>query len=293
MENQKSVLVTGASSGIGYATSLEFAKRGYLVFAGARPLDRMKDLEKYGIIPIQLDVSSPESINKAKEFISEKTGGRLNVLYNNAGQSCTFPALDLNDELIRKCYEVNVFGPMILTRVFSPLLIKAKGVVGFTGSVSAILPFPFSGVYSSTKAAIHLYASVLELELSPFGVKVINFVTGGVATDIADTRPLPDDSIYREAPGIEEALLERQQMAKRNKPITAEAYAKKVVSDFERLKIGGPLNIYRGKQASFLAYVSCLVPRFILKFILIRKFKLLNIFRFLQEKYSGRKMHKD
>ncbi|CAG89521.2 DEHA2F17886p [Debaryomyces hansenii CBS767] len=283
---QKSALVTGASSGIGYATAIEFARRGYQVFAGARRLEPMEPLAKeHGIIIFQLDVSSTESVKKAKNLIIEKTGGYLDILYNNAGQSCTFPALDVTDEWFKQCYEVNVFGPMRLVRELGPLVINSQGTIGFTGSVSGIMPFPLSCTYSSSKAAIHQYAASLRIEMKPFNVKVINIVTGGVRTNIEDTRPLPESSLYN-VPGMKETLVERQQMAKRNNPISAESYAKKVVSDFEKSRVNGALNIYRGRMATFLGYLLYWCPRFLVEIIFIRKFKLTAIYKTIRTKYS-------
>ncbi|KAG7664744.1 AYR1 [[Candida] subhashii] len=291
-ERQKVALVTGASSGIGFATAVEFSKRGYKVFAGARRLEPMKPLaEQYNITIFQIDVSDLDSVKNAKKFIQEETGDEfLDVLYNNAGQSCTFPALDVTDEQIAQCFEVNVYGPMRVVRELAPLLINAKGVIGFTGSLSGIVPFPFSCVYSATKAAIHQYAATLRVEMVPFGVKVINIITGGVKTNIADKRELPKDSVYN-VPGIEEAFEARRSMAKKNNPMPAEEYARRVVNDFEGARLEGALNVYRGKMSTFLAYVMALVPRFIVERILVRKFHLDVVFNYLKEKYSKEKMH--
>lgn len=286
---KKVVLVTGASSGIGYATSIEFAKRGYKVYAGARRLEAMEPLKKYGIIPVKLDVSSLDSVKEIKVLLQRENDGKLDYLFNNAGQLCTFPAIDTTDEWFKQCYEVNVFGPMRLTRELAPLLINAKGTVGFTGSLSGLAPFPFSCTYSSTKAAIHAYAGTLRLEMKPFDVKVLNFVTGGVKTEIADTRPLPESSLFN-VPEMKEALVERQQMAARNNPMPAEKYAYKVVNDFESLSINGSLNKYRGTSASFLHWVFLLMPRYLIELAFIRKFKLAGVFKSMREKYAKKKL---
>lgn len=289
MTRQKTALITGASSGIGYSTALEFQSRGYKTFACARRLEPMRQLEKQGIIIFKLDVSDLQSVKYAKEFLMKETDGYLDVLFNNAGQSCTFPALDVTDEQFKQCFDVNVFGPMRVTRELAPLLINAKGTVGFTGSVSGLIPFPFSSVYSSTKSAIHQYAACLRLELKPFNVKVINIVTGGVKTAIQDTRPLPKSSIYN-LPGIEEALDERRAMAAKNNPMEPLVYARKVADDFEAARIDGKLNIYRGHMATFLGFLLYWCPRFIVEKGLIRKFKFSAIFEKLREKYSKTKI---
>ena len=197
MTRQKTALVTGASSGIGHATVIELANRGYKVFAAARRLEPMKDLEsEHGAVILKVDVLSPESVLEAKKILSKETDGYLDILFNNAGQSCTYPAIDCKDEWFKQCYEVNVFGQMRVTRELAPLVINAKGVIAFTGSVAALIPLPFNSIYSSSKAAIHLYASILNLEMKPFGVEVINIVTGSVKTSFGDDGSLPENSYY-------------------------------------------------------------------------------------------------
>ncbi|EGV65029.1 NADPH-dependent 1-acyl dihydroxyacetone phosphate reductase [Yamadazyma tenuis] len=279
----QTVVVTGASSGIGLATAKEFASRGYTVIAGARRVDAMEELRKLGVITVSLDVTSPESVQSLKELIKQEYDGEIQYLFNNAGQSCTFPAIDVSDENMEKCFAVNVFGQVRVTRELVPFLIKTRGTVGFTGSVSGFLPFPFSSIYSSTKAAIHEFASTLAFELEPFDVKVINIITGGVDTDIADKRPLPEDSWYS-AEGIEELISKRREMAKRNAPMSAELYAQKVVSDFEGSRIG-VINYYRGSKASILHVVS-FFPRFWVTFVFRRMFGMVSLWQHLREKYS-------
>ncbi|KAI5966094.1 AYR1 [Candida margitis] len=288
ISRRRVALVTGASSGIGFATSIELAKRGYIVFAGARRLEPMAKLkDDYGIKTFKLDVSDLQSVKDARSYIQEETGGSfLDILFNNAGQSCTFPAIDVTDQQFTQCFEVNLFGAMRMVREFIPLLINAKGVIGFTGSVSGVNPFPFSCTYSASKAAIQSYASVLRLELRPFGVKVINFITGGVKTDIEDKRSLPATSLYN-VPGMEEAFDERRQMAVNNNPLPADAYARQVVNDFERAKVGGALHLYRGKMAFILGFITPLLPRFVLEWLFIRKFKFAGIFQYLKNKYAS------
>lgn len=289
MTRQKTALITGASSGIGYATALEFAKRGYKTFACARRLEPMEPLKAAGVVTFRMDVSSLKSVQEGVKFITEQTGGFLDVLFNNAGQSCTFPAIDVTDENFTQCFEVNVFGPMRITREFAPLLINAKGTVGFTGSVSGLVPFPFSSIYSSTKAAIHQYAATLRVEMKPFGVKVLNVITGGVRSDIEDKRDLPKTSLFQVA-GIDNAIMERKQLARRNKPMEPSKFAFKVVNDFESLTVEGKLNVYRGSKATILGYLLTWCPRFIVERILIRKFKLTQVFETIRAKYATKKV---
>ncbi|KAM9931345.1 hypothetical protein OXX80_009000, partial [Metschnikowia pulcherrima] len=89
MARQKVALVTGASSGIGFATAIEFAKRGYKTYACARRLEPMLPLKENGVIIVTCDVTSTESVDSLRDQISSENDGFLDVLFNNAGQSCS------------------------------------------------------------------------------------------------------------------------------------------------------------------------------------------------------------
>lgn len=281
MSTPKTVLITGASSGIGYAAAIEMARRGYSVYACARRVEPMEPLKAHGVQIFECDVSSLESVLAAKKFIGEKTGGRLDVLYNNAGQSCTFPAIDVTDEQALQCYQVNVLGPIRMCREFAPFLIATRGTIVFTGSIAGIVPFPWSSIYSSTKAAIHQFAAILHAEMKPFDVKVLNVVTGGVKTNIADDRPFPPGTVY-ECPELDDSLQERRVMAAKNNPMSAERYAQKVVDDIEGS--GNPLNVYRGHMASILPTLVRLLPVSVVEYVLAMKFKLLPLWAALRKR---------
>lgn len=285
MARQKTALVTGASSGIGYEVSKELALNGYKVFATARRTEPMESLKQYGVVPFQLDVSSIESVLKAKKYLTEELeDGKLDILYNNAGQSCTFPAIDVTDSNVEQVFQVNVFGPIRLTRELSQLVIKAHGTILFTGSLAGIAPFPFGSIYSSTKAAIHQYARGLHLEMKGLGVRVINVITGGVHTNIADTRPFPESSIFN-IPEGNAVLKERQEMAKRNSPMEPSVYAKKIVK-----KIKGssdPIDVYLGTYSTLVPFFVKWFPGWVVELVFIRKFKLRKVFEILGKKYNN------
>lgn len=284
-QRKKVALVTGASSGIGYAISNELATRGYTVYACARRVEPMtpliKEHAKGVIIPVQLDVTNLKEILAFKERLGkELPEGKLDVLYNNAGQSCTLPALDCTDEQTRQCFNVNVFGHINMTRELSQYVINGKGTILFTGSLSGIFQFPFGSVYAATKAAIHQYARVLHTEMKPFGVRVINVVTGGVNTNIADTRPIPKGSVY-DFDSCQEAFENRQLMAKKNHPMDPKVYAKKIVDDIQSKK--DPVDVYRGTMASILHWVTILIPYWLIEWGVVKKFKLDKAFAHIKE----------
>lgn len=282
---QKTALITGASSGIGYEVSKELALKGYKVIAVARRTEPMESLKQYGVIPKQLDVTSIENVQVFKKYLTETLEeGKLDVLYNNAGQSCTFPAIDVTDAQIEQAFQVNVFACMRLTREFSQFVINAQGTILFTGSLAGVAPFPFGSVYSATKAAIHQYARVLHLEMKAFGVRVINVVTGGVHTNIADTRSLPEGSLFNTPEGVESVAM-RQEMARRNTPMGASVYAKLVVKDI--LSSRDPIDVYRGTYATLVPFFIRWFPGWFVEFVFIRKFRLVKLFQSLKKKKSG------
>lgn len=288
----KVAIVSGGSSGIGKAVSLELCKKGYTVYAVARRKQAIEDTKKefpeLQLFAYELDITSIDSIKKFKEFLNRElpknSDGKpkLDVLYNNAGQSCTFPALDVTSDVMEKCFQVNVFGHINMTTELSEFIINGKGTILFTGSLAGVISFPFGSIYSATKAAIHAYARGLHLELQPFGVRVINVITGGVATNISDSRPLPEGSIYNFKEG-REAFEYRQNMVKHNTPMSADTYAKQIV-DLIVDKKKDPVDVYRGSQAWLVSWIAFLIPYCILEWGLKRKFKLVKLFDSLKQK---------
>ncbi|SCU99646.1 LAME_0G04544g1_1 [Lachancea meyersii CBS 8951] len=271
-------LVTGASSGIGYELTKQLAQKGYKVYAAARRIEPIQPLEKEfpGLVtPLKLDVSEPEQILALKDrLLTELPAQKLDILYNNAGQSCTFPATDVTSEVLETAFKVNVFGPINLCRELLPFVINARGTVLFTGSIAGIVSFPFGSVYSATKGAIHSYSRALHIEMKPFGVRVINVVTGGVATEIADKRPLPEGSIYN-IPEATDALAARRNIAKDNKPMSAAKYVAEVLRDIESTR--DPIEVFHGTFASIVRYFTSYLPFWVLEFMLERKFKLVGM----------------
>lgn len=163
------------------------------MFAGCRRLNTVKDLEELGIRTLRLDVTDQDSIDEARVIVEQEAKGRgLDILYNNAGLAYTTPCTDIVIEDVHACFDVNVYGVMRMVKTFSPLLIQAKGKIIQTGSVGALMQFPFASGYAAAKAALHQYSNVLRIEMATFGVKVVTVITAAVGTNFADKRPLPD-----------------------------------------------------------------------------------------------------
>jgi NAD(P)-dependent dehydrogenase (short-subunit alcohol dehydrogenase family) len=175
-----SVLVTGASTGIGRATVLYLAERGFRVLAGVR---RLPDAPSHpSVAPVLLDVTDSESIRAA----ARSTGGRpLDGLVNNAGIAVSGPLefLELSD--IRLQLEVNVFGQVAVTQAFLPSLRAAKDArIVNMSSISGRIAAPLLGPYAMSKFALEAFSDALRRELEPSGIRVAVVEPGAIKTPI-------------------------------------------------------------------------------------------------------------
>jgi len=183
-EPLKAVLVTGASSGIGRKITERLAARGFFVYAGARA---QKDLDALGAInnvqPLRLDVTVPADIDAAVATVTK--GGRgLYGVVNNAGVVGVAPLLEITDQELQFVLDVNLFGPVRITRAFAPLLLEAKGRVVNISSLNGIVVSPMIGAYSISKHGIEAYGEGLAAELARFGVRVSLIEPGNYGSEI-------------------------------------------------------------------------------------------------------------
>ena len=260
----QTVLITGCSSGIGHALAREFKSRGFRVFATARKTESIADLAALGIETVALEATSSESIAALKTEITSRTGGKLDYLINNAGRNYTVPALEVELEEIEATFAVNVFAVMRMTQAFAPLLIEAKGNVVMIGSLAGVMPYVFGSVYCATKAALHGYTDTLRLELKPFGVRVVNVVTGGVKSHIARTvRTLKSGSIYLPV----EKDFERRLTHSQSLGMETEKYARSVVEQLTGLR--KKTTIWEGSRSWLVWWLTGYMPRFILVSFLV------------------------
>ncbi|KAJ3766102.1 hypothetical protein FB446DRAFT_414477 [Lentinula raphanica] len=232
---QRVVLITGCSvGGIGHALAEEFHSRGARVFATARRLESMRALEELGITTFELDVTSIESIRKVHDQVSQLTGGRLDILINNAGRECIMAVSDMDIDIARRTFEINVHGAISMVQEFIQLLVASgDGCVVNSGSIAGILPLPFSAAYNSSKAAVHALSNTLRVELAPFNVKVVNLVAGEVSSSTSRPLLLPDNSIYKP---IESTLLRKCGRISQATVLPTAHYAKRVVNELSKSK---------------------------------------------------------
>lgn len=174
---------------IGYSLAKEFAARNYRVYATARRIQTMGDLSSIpNITLLALDITSQESIRAAYTQIAEETGGKLDILYHNAGYRSLAMAIETSYDEAFKMFNVNLLGIIEMNRIFADLVIASKGKIVFTGSVSGYTPHPSQSVYNSSKAAIELYGRTLRIEMNPFGVRVVFVFTAAVNTGMSAER---------------------------------------------------------------------------------------------------------
>jgi len=231
----KTVLVTGASkNSIGDALAQEFLRRGLKVIATARTFEKIKHLEELGADVKELDTASTSSIDA---FASQV--GHLDILVNNAGINYIGPITDTSMSDFKRQFEVNVFGPVELTKALLPLLIASKGIIVNHTSQSPYAVPTLCGAYAASKAALANYTDVLRIELAPFKVRVMELVTGGVASNITNDMKephVPETSLYAPIKAEIKASCEPERV--RKLVSAGDVYAKKVVGDI--LRPGGP-----------------------------------------------------
>ena len=184
---QKAVLVTGASTGIGRKITEVLAAKGYFVFAGARKqkdLDSLDEMEN--VKALRLDVTVQADIDAA--VVSVRNSGKgLYGLVNNAGVFIGGPLIEVPEDELIWLFDVNVMGPYRVTQAFAPLIIEEKGRITTIGSISGILSRQFSGQYSMSKHAIEAYTDSLAKEMERFEVKVSVIEPGNYHSEIGNS----------------------------------------------------------------------------------------------------------
>jgi NAD(P)-dependent dehydrogenase (short-subunit alcohol dehydrogenase family) len=194
--SERSILITGVSTGIGLSLAKVFAKKNYIVFGSVRKqedADKVKSEIGQNFIPLIFDVTDHEAIKKSVKIVDEKIGDAgLSGLINNAGIAVSGPLMHLPIDELKHQFDVNIFGTMAVTQAFLPLLGAQKpcpfppGRIINISSVSGKIAFPFLGAYSASKHALEALSNSLRRELAIYGIDVIIIGPGSVATPIWD-----------------------------------------------------------------------------------------------------------
>lgn len=179
----KTVLITGASSGIGEEAAKGLLAAGYAVYAGARRVDRMRPLADAGARPLELDVTDDMSMTTAVKTVLQEAG-RIDVLINNAGYGSYGALEDVPLDEGRRQFDVNIFGLARLIQLVLPTMrAQRSGRIVNVSSIGGKLGEPFGSWYHATKFAVEGLSDSLRMELHPFGIDVVAIQPGAILTE--------------------------------------------------------------------------------------------------------------
>ena len=183
MEKNKVILITGASSGIGFDAAHALAKQGHRVYAAARRVELMEALKADGIHVIRMDVTDEVSLKQGVEAVIQAEG-RIDVLVNNAGYGFFGAIETVPLEEARRQLEVNVFGLARLTQLVLPYMREqGSGRIINTSSIAGKMVFYMGGWYNVTKYSVEAFSDALRMEMKPFGIDVVMIEPGAIKTD--------------------------------------------------------------------------------------------------------------
>ena len=183
MKSNKVILLTGASSGIGYDTAVALAQQGHKVYAAARRVDRMEPLRQYGIVPLKMDVTDEASMQDGVKTLLDAEG-RIDVLINNAGYGYFGAVENVPMDDARNQLEVNVFGLARLCQLVLPTMrAQHSGRIINTASVAGRSVFYYGGWYHVSKYAVESLSDAMRMELKPFGIDVVIIEPGAIKTN--------------------------------------------------------------------------------------------------------------
>lgn len=272
---QKTVLITGCSSGIGLALAKALTDLRWRVFGCTRRNDTIGTLREMGVTPVVMDVNDAEQVRQGLAQI-ERDAGSLDMLVNNAGYGQMGPLLELSHEQLHAQFSTNLFAPMTLVRHAVPLMLKQQsGYIVNIGSISGITPTPFSGAYCASKAALHCLSDALRMELAPFNIKVITVMPGAIRSQFGDTaskhveQMIKPDSLYKQ---FAHGIRKRAGISQTN-PTPAEELARRLATILNRPG-DKPSVIKFGRGSTSLPLLKRLLPDNWLDQILMRKFGL-------------------
>jgi NAD(P)-dependent dehydrogenase (short-subunit alcohol dehydrogenase family) len=183
----RSVLVTGASTGIGRATALRLDAAGWRVFAGVRKQEDADSLREAGserLTPLILDITDAEQIAAAAERVEAESEGGLDGLVNNAGVAIPGPLETLAIDDFRRQIEVNMTGHVAVTQALLPAIRASRGRIVFISSIGGRVAFPLTGAYHAAKFGIEAVGDVFRQELRPWGIAVSIVEPGSIDTPI-------------------------------------------------------------------------------------------------------------
>ncbi len=231
---EQAILLTGASTGIGWAAAVELDALGFRVFAGVRREEDAERVREHGsprLVPVMLDVTDAGQIQAAADLVALEVGqAGLWGLVNNAGIAVPGALELLAVDELRRQLEVNVVGPHAVTQAVLPLLRTARGRIVNISSVSGRIAFPYLGAYAASKHALEALSDVLRVELRQWGIEVCLVEPGSVQTPI-----------WEKSSGVAERL--RDQVAPEKRALYEEDFA--AIRNMSKKEAAGAMPVER------------------------------------------------
>ena len=197
---KNTILITGASSGMGKETALQLIKEGHIVYGAARRVESMKELVDNGGHAIKMDVTNEETIKQGVEQLIQEQG-KIDILINNAGYAIYGAVEDTSIEDARRQFEVNIFGLARLTQLVLPHMREQKsGKIINISSMGGKIYTPLGAWYHATKHALEGWSDALRIEVKQFNIDVVIVEPGAIATEFGDVMLEPMLSRSGEGP---------------------------------------------------------------------------------------------
>lgn len=265
---QKSILITGCSSGIGLCAAKTLQKRGYRVFATARKPADIEMLKAENLESILLDVTDPNSIKVALDQILARTGGTLDAVFNNAGYMQAGALEDMTDDLDRAQFETNFFGAINITRAVLPVMRQqGHGRIVQNSSILGVICMPYYGAYNASKHALEAYTTTLRQELRGTGIHVSLINPGPITTKLRDTAHVhfKDASLQQHQTGHHEHAYQAMEKSYFNRsdsvPDISQEPEAVVAALIAALESKRPrAHYFVGKPAKILAFARRILP---------------------------------
>lgn len=273
----KSILITGASSGIGLSAATQLKERGYRVFATARKPADLEMLNSLGLESIPLELNDSTSIQRAVDQVLSLTGGTLDAVFNNAGFLIAGAIEDLTRDMERQQFETNVFGPIELTRLLLPIMRKqGHGRIIFNSSILGVITLPYYGAYNASKFALEGFARTLRQELHHTNIHVSIINPGPIRSKLREhafehyqqtLQPLPHTAYHHIYKKLEQTYFSPD---RKDAFLTAtpDAVTKKLIQALESNRPA--MHYFIGWSAQILALLNKLLPEKMMDWLLTK-----------------------